>query len=68
MTGTPVFSVTEGDSSYTSGYTPVQLDLTGQVEDGNELLVEIFPVPKKQDAPPGRRQATSSSSAPRTAS
>ncbi len=41
-------------------FTPVQLDLTGQLEDGNELLVEIFPVPKKQDAPPDRRQASAS--------
>lgn len=41
-------------------FTPVELDLTAYLEEKNEVLVEILPVPKKADAPHGRQQASAS--------
>ncbi len=41
-------------------FTPVLLDLTAYLDDANELLVKIFPIPKKQPEPPDRVQASAS--------
>ena len=41
-------------------FSPVRLDVTSVLEDKNELLVKILPVPKKHPFPEDRTQAASS--------
>lgn len=38
-------------------FTPVELDLTDQIQVDSELIIELDPAPKRPDAPVGRDQA-----------
>jgi len=41
-------------------FTPVRMDLTSYLEDQNELLIKVFPVPKMHMEPADRTQAAAS--------
>ncbi len=41
-------------------FTPVSLDLTNFLQDNNELLIKIFPIPKMHEEPADRTQAAQS--------